>query len=341
MLILGIESSCDETAAAVVRDGREIVSDVVSTQIDMHKVYGGVVPEIASRKHIETICPLVSAALEKAGISLAEVDAVAVTFAPGLIGALLVGVNFAKGLAYAAGKPLVPVHHHRGHVAANYLAFSSLEPPFLALIASGGHTLIVGVDRFTSYRVIGSTRDDAAGEAFDKISRALGLGYPGGKVIDKLAAGGDSGKYPLPRAKVENHPYDMSFSGLKTAVINLIHTAQQRGQTLDLASLAASFELAVCDEIIPRVISAAKECGYGKVVAAGGVVANSVLREKLTERCAGEELELFLPPLSLCGDNAAMIASQGYYEYLNAGVTGMELNAFATLSADYTEIPAI
>ncbi len=339
MLILGIESSCDETAAAVVRDGREVLSGVVATQIDMHKVYGGVVPEIASRRHVEAVCPLLTAALERAGVPLAEIDAVAVTFAPGLIGALLVGLNFAKGLAFAAGKPLVPVHHHRGHVAANYLAYPELEPPFLALVASGGHTLIVGVDGYTKYRLIGSTRDDAAGEAFDKVSRVLGMGYPGGKVIDELAANGDSGRYSLPRAKVANHPYDMSFSGLKTAMINLIHTAQQRGEELELPSLAASFQLAVCDEIVPRVNAAAMEYGYSKIVMAGGVAANSALRAAMIESCRSSGIELFLPPVSLCGDNAAMIACQGYYEYVGGGAAGMELNAFASLPADYTEIP--
>ncbi len=339
MLILGIESSCDETAAAVVRDGRTVLSNQVATQIDMHTIYGGVVPEIASRKHVETICPLVEAALAEAGVTARELDAIAVTFAPGLIGALLVGLNFAKGLAFAAEKPLVPVHHHRGHVAANYLAHPTLEPPFLALVASGGHTLILGVDGYTDYRVLGSTRDDAAGECFDKVARVLGIGYPGGKVIDRLAVSGDSSRYPLPRAKVDGSPYDMSFSGLKTAMINLIHNAEQKGESLDLPSLAASFELAICDEIVPRTVTAAREFGYRKVVLAGGVAANTALRAAAGQACSREGLELYLPTPALCGDNGAMIACQGFYEFLAHGGAEMDLNAYATLAADYTEVP--
>ena len=341
MLILGIESSCDETAASVVRDGRTILSNKVATQIEMHTVYGGVVPEIASRKHVEAICPLVEAALREAGVTAAELDAIAVTFAPGLIGALLVGLNFAKGLAFAAGKPLVPVHHHRGHVAANYLTHPELEPPFLALVASGGHTLILGVDGYTDYRVIGSTRDDAAGECFDKVARVLGIGYPGGRVIDELARTGDGGGYRLPRAKVDDFPYDMSFSGLKTAMINLIHNAEQKGETLDLPSLAASFEQAICDEIVPRTVAAAEEFGYRRVVLAGGVAANSALRAAMERACAAAGLELFLPALSLCGDNGAMIACQGTYEFLAKGGAPMDLNAYATLAADYSELPRL
>jgi len=334
-IILAIESSCDETSVAVVRNGREVLSNEVISQIDMHTIYGGVVPEIASRKHIEVICGLSDRAVGSAGISKSEIDAVAVTFAPGLIGALLVGVNFAKGTAFALNKPLIPVHHIRGHVAANYIAFPELEPPFMCLVASGGHTLLLGVDGYTDYKIIGSTRDDAAGETFDKAARVLGIGYPGGKIIDRLAAGGDPAAYALPRAKVEGCPYDMSFSGLKTAVINLIHNAEQRGEELDLHNLAASFCMAVSDMVTGRSIDACREFGYKKLCAAGGVAANSVIRREL-EKGAGEAgIELYIPHVGLCGDNAAMIGCQAYYEWMEHHTACMELNAYATLGADY------
>ncbi len=341
MLILAIESSCDETAVAVMRNGREVLSNTVISQIDMHTVYGGVVPEIASRKHIEVISGLTKKAVNDAGISMSEIDAVAVTFAPGLIGALLVGMNFAKGLAFALGKPLIPVHHIRGHVAANYIAFPELEPPFMALVASGGHTLLLGVDGYTRYKIIGSTRDDAAGEAFDKVARVLGIGYPGGKEIDRLGTTGDENSYKLPRAKVDGCRYDMSFSGLKTAVINLVHNAEQKGENIDLPGLAASFELAVSDTVVPRVIEAAEENKYTKICAAGGVAANSKIREILKTECEKKGIKLFLPPLWLCGDNGAMIGCQGYYEYLAGNMADMSLNAYATLDADFEEIPKI
>ena len=334
MLILSVESSCDETAVAITENGRTVLSNAVVSQIDLHKLYGGVVPEIASRRHIEIIYSLADKAMAKAEIAKSDISAVAATFAPGLIGALLVGMNFGKALAFSLGVPFVPVHHIRGHVAANYIAFPALEPPFCALVASGGHTLILGVDSYTNYRVLGSTRDDAAGEVFDKIARVLGIGYPGGVEIDSRAALGDDSKYTLPRAKL-SAPYDMSFSGLKTATINLIHNAEQKGDSLDIPSLCASFQRAVSDEIIPRTISAAQENGYKIICAAGGVAANSRLRADLEALAKTHRLETLLPPLSLCGDNGAMIGCQGYYEYLENNTGGMDTNAYATLSSDY------
>lgn len=334
-LILAIESSCDETAVAVVRGGRRILSSEIASQIEMHRIYGGVVPEIASRKHAEVIDGLSALAIRNAGISLADIDAVAVTFAPGLIGALLVGLNYAKGVAMALDVPLIPVHHIRGHVAANYLAYPDLEPPFMCLVASGGHTLLLGVDGYTDYRVIGSTRDDAAGETFDKAARVLGIGYPGGKVLDSLSAGANPDAYLLPRAKVEGSPFDMSFSGLKTAIINLVHNAEQKGAELDLPGLAASICKAISDQIVPRAVNACREYGYKKLCAAGGVVANSVLRADLAREASAAGLDLYVPPVSLCGDNAAMIGSQAFYEWAAGSIADMEINAYATLSADY------
>lgn len=334
MLTLGIESSCDETAASVSRDGREILSNVVLSQVDMHAIYGGVVPEIASRSHVEGIHSVVSRALADAGVTVADLDAIAVTYAPGLIGALLVGVNFAKGLAFASGKPLVPVHHIRGHISANYIAFPELRPPFTCLVVSGGHSLIADVRTYTDMAILGSTRDDAAGEAFDKAARVLGLTYPGGVQIDRLAADGDPHAYALPRAKVEGAPWDFSFSGLKTAVLNTANRAAQKGEALDRAGLSASFCRAVADELAPRAIDAALHCGHGILAAAGGVAANSFLRRALEEGCAKHGLKLYIPPVSLCGDNGAMIACQGYYEY-QAGIrAGANLNAFPTMGID-------
>lgn len=333
MQILSIESSCDETAAAVIRDGREIVSSVVATQIEEHRLYGGVVPEIASRRHCESIVGVVNEALEKAGMTAKDVDAVAVTFAPGLIGALLVGVNFAKGLAYSLGKPLIPVHHIRGHIAANYLAHKELEPPYMCLVASGGHSHIVRVNSYTEFETVGRTVDDAAGEAFDKAARAMGFPYPGGVFIDKASKLGDPSKYKLPKPKTQN-PYDFSFSGLKTAVINLIHNADQKGGEIDVNSLAACFQNTVSEILTDKFIAAAGEYGYKKIALAGGVAANSGLRETLSAAAEKRGMELYIPPLSLCGDNAAMIGCQGYYEFL-AGNTGNEsLNAVATMSLD-------
>ena len=334
MLILGIESSCDETAASVSRDGREILSNVVLSQVDMHAIYGGVVPEIASRRHVEGIHGVVRQALSDAGVTVAALDAIAVTYAPGLIGALLVGVNFAKGLAFAAGKPLVPVHHIRGHISANYIAFPELRPPFTCLVVSGGHSLIANVRDYTKMDILGSTRDDAAGEAFDKAARVLGLTYPGGVQIDRLAAGGDPHAYPLPKARVEGAPWDFSFSGLKTAVLNTANRAKQRGETLDRAGLSASFCRAVAEELAPRAIDAALHCGHGILAAAGGVAANSFLRRALEEGCRRNHLKLYVPPVSLCGDNGAMIACQGYYEYMAGVRGGSELNAYPTMGID-------
>lgn len=331
MKILAIESSCDETAAAVVEDGRKILSNVVATQIEEHRLYGGVVPEIASRRHCESITAVVNEALAKAGLTLAETDAVAVTFAPGLIGALLVGVNFAKGLSLAAEKPLIPVHHIKGHIAANYLAHPDLKPPYLCLVASGGHSHIIRVHDYTRFETIGRTLDDAAGEAFDKAARAMGFPYPGGVEIDRAAKGGDPKKYRLPRPKTQN-PYDFSFSGLKTNVINLVHNAGQRGEPLDIPSLAASFQYTVSDILSSRFVQAARDGGEKTAVLAGGVAANSALREMLGERCEKVGIRLYVPPIALCGDNAAMIGSQAYYEYLAGNVADGGLNAQATLA---------
>ncbi|SMC48161.1 tRNA (adenosine(37)-N6)-threonylcarbamoyltransferase complex transferase subunit TsaD [Papillibacter cinnamivorans] len=331
MNILAIESSCDETAAAICRNGREVLSDVVLSQADMHAVYGGVVPEIASRRHVEAVGGLAEQALAEAGLRREEIDAVAVTYAPGLIGALLVGVNFAKAASYGLGVPLIPVHHVRGHIAAGYIAFPELEPPFLSLAISGGNTLLVDVRDYTDMHIVGASRDDAAGECFDKVARVLGLGYPGGAAMDRLARGGDDSRYALPRAKVEDAELDMSFSGLKTAAINLIHNARQKGETLDEASFAASFTKAVSEVLVPRAVEAARMLGRRTVVAGGGVAANSRIREDLTRAAAENGFQLFLPPTALCGDNAAMIGCQGYYEYIAGKRAGMDLNAYATL----------
>ena len=331
MLILAVESSCDETAVAIVENGRRVLTDQIASQADMHALYGGVVPEIASRKHVEVIAQLADKALAEAGVTRADLDAVAVTYAPGLIGAVLVGVNFAKSVAYALGIPLIPVHHVRGHIAANYLAFPELEPPFLALAISGGNTLIVDVKDYTDLEVLGATRDDAAGECFDKAARVLGLPYPGGAPMDALAQKGTAGTYALPRAHVGGSAFDMSFSGLKTAVVNLAHHAQQVGEELDKASLALDFTIAVSDMLVPRAMEAAQQCGRHVIAAAGGVAANSVIRRQLQRACDGHGYRLYVPPLSLCGDNGAMIGSQGYYEYLAGKRAGTELNAYATL----------
>lgn len=333
MDILAIESSCDETAAAVVRDGREIISSVVATQIEEHRLYGGVVPEIASRRHCESVTAVVSEALEKAEKSLDEVDAIAVTYAPGLVGALLVGVNFAKGLAFSTGKPLVPVHHIRGHIAANYLAHKELEPPYMCLVASGGNSIIVRVLDYTKFELIGQTVDDAAGEAFDKSARAMGFPYPGGAFIDKAAKTGDAAKYKLPKPHTVN-PYDFSFSGLKTAVINLIHNTEQRGEELDINSLAACFQKTVSEILTDKFIRAAREYDCKKIALAGGVAANGGLRETLQAAADKNGMELFIPPISLCGDNAAMIGCQAFYEYREGKIAKTDLNAYATMRLD-------
>lgn len=331
MKILAFESTCDETAVAVVEDGRKILTDQIFSQADLHAVYGGVVPEIASRCHVESISILARRAIEDAGIARTDIDAVAVSYAPGLIGAVLVGVNFAKSCALALNVPLIPVHHIRGHIAANYLAYPELEPPFLCLAVSGGNSILVDVRGYTDMKIIGATRDDAAGECFDKTARVLGLPYPGGKPIDDLSRGGDDSKYHFPIAHVEGNPYDMSFSGLKTAVINLVHNAQQKGEELDRPSLAASFTKAVSDSLVPRTMLAAKELGYNKIVVAGGVAANSRIRADFRAATEKQGCSLYVPPLKLCGDNGAMIGAQGYYEYLAGTRAGSDLNAYATM----------
>lgn len=330
MKILAVESSCDETAVAIVEDGRKILTDCIASQVDLHRIYGGVVPEIASRMHIEAIYGLADQALERTGLTRKDIDGVAVTYAPGLIGAVLVGVNFAKAAALALDKPLIPVHHIRGHIAANYLAYPQLEPPFLCLVVSGGHTMIVDVQDYTKMAILGGTLDDAAGECFDKVARVLGMLYPGGAALDKAAVLGDEGRYQLPHSKPGSNPYDMSFSGLKTATLNLIHHAQQVGEALDVNSLCAAFSAAVSHTLVPRVIQALKETGYRKLAVAGGVAANSRIRRDLQTAAKSLGAELYMPPLSLCGDNAAMIGAQGYYEYMAGHVADMGLNAYAT-----------
>lgn len=333
MNILAIESSCDETAAAVVRDGREIISSVVATQIEEHRLYGGVVPEIASRRHCESIYAVVDEALAKAEMTLGDIDAIGVTYAPGLVGALLVGVNFAKGLAFAVNKPLIPVHHIRGHIAANYLAHKDLEPPYMCLVASGGNSLIVKVNGYTDFEIIGQTVDDAAGEAFDKSARAMGFPYPGGAFIEKAAKMGDAAKYKLPKPHTAN-PFDFSFSGLKTAVINLIHNTEQRGETLDINSLAACFQKTVSEILTDKFVGAARENDCKKIALAGGVAANGGLRAALQTAADKNGMTLFIPPISLCGDNAAMIGSQAFYEYQSGKTAKTDLNAYATMRLD-------
>ena len=297
----------------------------------MHAVYGGVVPEIASRCHIEAISLLTEKALRDAGVKRKEIDAVAVSFAPGLIGAVLVGVNFAKAVALALKKPLIPVHHIRGHMAANYLAYPDLKPPFLCLAISGGNTLLAEVRDYTDMHILGATRDDAAGECFDKTARVLGLPYPGGKPIDDLSQGGDNTKYIFPRAHIEDNPYDFSFSGLKTAVINLVHHAEQTGEEIDRSALAASFTRAVSDALVPRTMMAVDKLGIDKLVIAGGVAANSIIRRDFTLAARQRGISLYIPPLKLCGDNGAMIGAQGYYEFLAGHTAGSDLNAFASM----------
>ena len=332
MNILAVESSCDETAVAIVRDGREVLCDCIASQVELHRIYGGVVPEIASRKHIEAIYGLADQALLQTGLTRSDIDAVAVTYAPGLIGAVLVGVNFAKAAALALDKPLIPVHHIRGHIGANYIAYPDLKPPFLCLVVSGGHTMIVEVSDYTKMRILGTTLDDAAGECFDKVARVLDMPYPGGAALDKAAQMGDDTKYALPRSKPGANPYDMSFSGLKTAALNLIHHAEQVGEELDIPSLCASFTAAVSETLVPRVVRALEETGYRKVAVAGGVAANSRIRHDILEAAGKLGAEVYMPPLKLCGDNGAMIGSQAYYEYLAGNIADMSLNAYATKS---------
>ena len=334
MKILAIESSCDETAAAVVEDGRRVLSSIVASQVEEHRLYGGVVPEIASRRHAEAIVPVVKRSLDEAGLTLSEIDALAVTYAPGLIGALLVGVNFAKGLSLSTGLPLVPVHHLRSHIASNYISNTELKPPFLCLVVSGGHSHIVMVEDYTKMKIIGRTRDDAAGEAFDKAALTMGMPYPGGIALDKIAEDGDPHAFRLPRPTVHDAPYDFSFSGLKTAVINLIHNTAQKGGELNKADVCASFRYAVVDCLCTNFIRAAEDLGVTKLVIAGGVSANSLLRKTLSKECARRGWEFYMPEKSLCGDNAAMVGAQGYYEYLSGRIADSDLNAFATMSIE-------
>lgn len=332
MNILAVESSCDETAVAIVRNGREILTDCIASQVDLHRLYGGVVPEIASRKHIEAISGLADQALAETGLSRTDIDAVAVTYAPGLIGAVLVGVNFAKAAAFAMKKPLIPVHHIRGHIAANYLAYPELEPPFLCLVVSGGHTMIVEVKDYTEMNILGTSLDDAAGECFDKVARVLGMPYPGGAALDKMAQQGNDKQYELPRSRPGENPYNMSFSGLKTAALNLIHHAGQVGEELNIPDLCASFSAAVSDTLVPRVVMAMEQTGHRKIAVAGGVAANSRIRHDILEATGKLNAQVFMPPLRLCGDNGAMIGAQAYYEFLAGNVADMSLNAYATKS---------
>lgn len=334
MKILAIESSCDETAAAVVEDGRKVLSNIVASQIEEHKLYGGVVPEIASRRHIESISGVVAEALTAANLGFDDIDAVAVTYAPGLIGALLVGVSYAKGLAMVSKKPLVPVHHIAGHIAANYITHPELEPPFLCLVVSGGHSHIVEVKSYTEYRVIGRTRDDAAGECFDKVARVLGFPYPGGRYIDEAAKKGDRTAYKFPHPKLSGCEYDFSFSGLKTAVINLVHNAEQRGEPILTEDVAASFQKTVADILGEKLCAAAKALNAEKIAVAGGVSANSGIRAKMKKIADSVGAGLYLPELKYCGDNAAMIGAQAYYDFLAGRRADESLNAVATLSLE-------
>lgn len=334
MKILGIESSCDETAASVVEDGRVVLSNVIASQVEEHKIYGGVVPEIASRRHAEAISGVVKNALSDAGCTIDDIDAVAVTYAPGLIGALLVGVNFAKGLSYAGNKPLIPVHHLRSHIASNYITHSELKPPFLCLVVSGGHSHIIDVRDYTDFKVIGYTHDDAAGEAMDKAARAMGLPYPGGLNMDRVSKDGDPTAYKLPHPRVDGAPFDFSFSGLKTAVLNIINNSKQKGEEISVPDLGASYMNAVVDCLIENTEKAALETGHKKIVLAGGVSANSVLRKRMEQLCSKRKWELYYPELKYCGDNGAMVASQGYFEYLSGNVAELDLNAVASMPID-------
>lgn len=334
MLILGIESSCDETAASIAKDYTEILSNVVASQVEEHKLYGGVVPEIASRRHCENILWVVQKALDDANVTLEDIDAIAVTYAPGLIGALLVGVNFAKGLALASNKPLVPVHHIAGHISANYIAHPELKPPYLCLVASGGHSHIVEVLSYNKFKVIGRTRDDAAGECFDKCARAMGFSYPGGVHIDKASKLGNPEAYNLPKPKISGGEYDFSFSGLKTAVVNLLHNSKQKGTEIDVNDLSASVQKTISEVLTEHTIHAAQDLGYNTIAVAGGVSANSGVRFAMENACKNHGYKLYLPPLSLCGDNGAMIACAGSYAYAEGIRADSELNAYATMSLE-------
>ena len=330
-LILAIESSCDETAASVVKNGREVLSNIISSQIELHKLYGGVVPEIASRKHIEKINQVIEEALAVSGKTLSDMDAIAVTYGPGLVGALLVGVAEAKAISYAANLPLVGVHHIEGHISANYIENRDLEPPFICLVVSGGHTHLVRVKDYGEYEILGRTRDDAAGEAFDKVARAIGLGYPGGPKIDKLAKEGNAGAIHFPKAKIEDAPYDFSFSGLKSAVLNYLNGCKMKGEEIVEADVAASFQKAVVDVLVEHAILAVKESGMDKLAIAGGVASNGSLRKAMEEACAENHIKFYRPSPIFCTDNAAMIGAAGYYEYKKGVRSGFDLNAVPNL----------
>lgn len=334
MKILAIESSCDETAAAVTEE-RRVLSSIVSTQIAEHRIYGGVVPEIASRRHTEAISAVCSDALKAAGITYSDIDAVAVTFAPGLIGALLVGVNYAKGLSLALNKPLIPVHHLRSHIAANYITNPELKPPFLCLLVSGGNTVIAEVTDYTKFKILGGTRDDAAGECFDKTARAMGLAYPGGVTLDKIATTADPKKYPLPFPKVGSGEFDFSFSGLKTAVMNLVNNSAQKGEEIDVPVVCATVRQRVCDMLIDKTLKAAEKYGYKTLAVAGGVSANSELRARLIDECKAKGITLYFPELKYCGDNAAMVGVQAFYEFKDGNIGDSSLNAAATMPINY------
>lgn len=331
VLILAIESSCDETAAAVVKNGREVLSNIISSQIELHKLYGGVVPEIASRKHIEKINQVIEEALNKAKVTLEQITAIAVTYGPGLVGALLVGVAEAKAIAFAAKKPLIGVHHIEGHISANFIENKELKPPFTCLVVSGGHTHLVVVKDYGEYEILGRTRDDAAGEAFDKVARAIGLGYPGGPKIDKLSKEGNPDAIAFPRAKVNQSEYDFSFSGLKSAVLNYLNSCEMKGETINKADVAASFQKAVIDVLVEHSLRAVKEFGFTKLALAGGVASNSHLREVFQKECSKRNITLYYPSPILCTDNAAMIGSAAYYEYINGTRSGLDLNAVPNL----------
>lgn len=330
-LILAIESSCDETAAAVVKNGREVLSNIISSQIDLHTLYGGVVPEIASRKHTEQINQVVDEALKKADVTLEDIDAIAVTYGPGLVGALLVGVSFAKALSFASKIPLVGVHHIEGHISANYIENKELKPPFVCLVVSGGHSHLVRVLDYGEYEILGRTRDDAAGEAFDKVARAIGLGYPGGPKVDKVSYEGNPEAIKFPRAKVEGSVYDFSFSGLKSAVLNYLNQCEMKGEPIVQADVAASFQKAVVDVLVEHSMAAIKEFGVKKFAIAGGVASNSHLRKALEEACEKAGVEFYRPSPILCTDNAAMIGAAGYYEFIKGNVSDYDLNAVPNL----------
>ena len=331
-LILGIETSCDETSAAVVSDGRDVLSNVISSQIDIHTQFGGVVPEIASRKHLEAINPVIDQALSDAGVTLSDIDAIGVTYAPGLVGALLVGVSSAKALSYAANKPLIPVHHIRAHICANYIEHKELEPPFVCLVCSGGHSHIIHVRSYTDYQVLGQTRDDAAGEAFDKVARVLGLGYPGGPKVDKLSLSGDENAVSFKKVSFGKGCYDFSFSGIKTGVINYIHNLEQKGEEINKADVAASFQRSVVEVLVDNLVMAAKDVGVSKIALAGGVASNRRLRQEVDLRC--KDMQIFYPSPIYCTDNAAMIACSAFYEWQNGKIADLSLNAIPYLGVD-------